>query len=332
MKILVTGGLGFIGSHTVIQLLENDHEVVIVDNLCNSKVEVLEKIQKITGKTPAFYQFDLLQIGDLRKVFLEHQFDGVIHLAGLKSVAESLIKPLEYYETNINGTINLLKCMKENNVFNLVYSSSASVYGHPENSPIDETFDCHKANNTYSRTKSLVEDLLKDTYLADNSYKFSILRYFNPVGAHKSGIIGEEINTIPNNLIPIMLSVAKGKSDILHIYGKDYKTKDGTCVRDFIHVEDLADAHVKAIERIITPGVHVYNLGMGKGISILELVKTFNKVNGQLINYDFTDRRPGDLPEYYINADKAYKELGWKPTHTIEDICRDSWNYARKKK
>lgn len=332
MKILVTGGLGFIGSHTVVELLNNQHEVVIVDNLCNSKIEVLDKIEKITNQRPDFYQIDLLQMGDLRKVFAEHKFDGVIHFAGLKAVAESVRKPLEYYENNLVSTLNLLKCMKENGVSSIVFSSSACVYGQPEVNPIDETFNCHNATNPYGRTKSFIEDILKDIYFADNSYKITILRYFNPIGAHKSGLLGEDPNGIPNNLMPIMLKVAEGKSDILHIYGKDYKTVDGTCVRDFIHVVDLAVGHVKAIERIVESGVHIFNLGTGKGTSVLELVTSFNKVNGKLINYDFEDRRPGDVPENYANTSRAKEILGWETTHTIDDMCRDSWNFSKKKK
>lgn len=332
MKILVTGGLGFIGSHTVVELIESGHEVVIVDNLCNSKVEVLDAIEQITGVRPAFYQFNLLKIEDLRKVFIEHEFDGVIHFAGLKAVAESIAKPLEYYENNITGTINLLKCMKENNLYNIVFSSSACVYGLPEKNPIDETFACNNATNPYGMTKCFIEQILRDCYVADNNYRITILRYFNPVGAHKSGLLGEDPNGIPNNLMPIMLKVAEGKSSMLHIYGNDYKTKDGTCVRDFIHVIDLARGHVNAMERVVSSGVHVYNLGTGKGTSVLELVNTFNKVNGRLINFDYAERRPGDVPENYANPNKAKEELGWEATLTIEDMCKDSWNFSKAKK
>lgn len=331
MKILVTGGLGFIGSHTVVELIENGHEVVIVDNLCNSKIEVLDKIEQITTIRPAFYQFDLLQIGDLRKLFSEHTFDGVIHFAGLKAVAESITKPLEYYENNIVGTLNLLKCMKENNLYNIVFSSSACVYGLPQKNPIDETFPSNSSTNPYGRTKCFIEEILKDIYTSDNQYKITILRYFNPVGAHKSGLLGEDPNGIPNNLMPIMLKVAEGKSEMLHIYGNDYKTVDGTCVRDFIHVVDLANGHVKAIEKIVDSGVHIFNLGTGTGTSVLQLVTSFNKVNGKLIKYDFADRRPGDVPENYANPTKAKTELGWETKYTIDDMCRDSWNFSKQK-
>lgn len=331
MKILVTGGLGFIGSHTVVELIENGHDVVIVDNLCNSKIEVLDAIEKITNVRPAFYQFNLLTLEDLRKVFAEHKFDGVIHFAGLKAVAESIAKPLEYYDNNITGTINLLKCMEENELYNIVFSSSACVYGLPERNPIDESFPSNNATNPYGRTKQFIEEILKDMYVSNNDFSVTILRYFNPVGAHKSGLLGEDPNGIPNNLMPIMLKVAEGKSEMLHIYGNDYKTKDGTCVRDFIHVVDLAKGHVKAIERIVKTGVHIFNLGTGKGTSVLELITSFNKVNGKLINFDYSERRPGDVPENYANTTKAKDELGWEATMTIEDMCRDSWNFSKNK-
>ena len=329
MKILVTGGLGFIGSHTVVELIENGHEVVIIDNLCNSKITVLDAIEKITGVRPTFYQFNLLTIEDLRKVFVEHTFDGVIHFAGLKAVAESISKPLEYYENNITGTINLLKCMKENELYNIVFSSSACVYGLPEKNPIDESFPCNNATNPYGMTKCFIEQILKDCYQSNNKFKVTILRYFNPVGAHKSGLLGEDPNGIPNNLMPIMLKVAEGKSPKLEIYGNDYKTKDGTCVRDFIHVVDLARGHVNAMERVTDNGVHIYNLGTGTGTSVLELVKTFNSVNGNLIKYDFSDRRPGDVPENYASTKKVKQELGWEAKESLEDMCKDSWNFIK---
>ncbi|MGN0961159.1 MAG: UDP-glucose 4-epimerase GalE [Christensenellales bacterium] len=332
MKILVTGGLGFIGSHTVVELIESGHEVVIIDNLINSKIEVLDKIEQITKVRPAFYPYNLLTIEDIRKVFREHKFDGVIHFAGLKAVAESIAKPLEYYENNIVGTLNLLKCMRENELYNIVFSSSACVYGLPKENPIDEDFPSNSATNPYGRTKCFIEEILKDCYIANNNYKITILRYFNPVGAHKSGLLGEDPNGIPNNLMPIMLKVAEGKADMLHIYGKDYATKDGTCVRDFIHVVDLAKGHVKAIERVIESGVHIYNLGTGKGTSVLELIQSFNKVNGNLINYDFADRRPGDVPENYANPSKAKDELGWEAELNIDDMCKDAWKFSKSKK
>lgn len=331
MKILVTGGLGYIGSHSVVELIESGHEVVIIDNLCNSKIEVLDIIEKLTGVRPQFYQFNLLTIEDLRKVFREHTFDGVIHFAGLKAVAESIAKPLEYYENNITGTLNLLKCMKENNLYNLVFSSSACVYGAPDENPIDESADNNRATNPYGRTKFFIEEILKDMYISDNNFRITVLRYFNPVGAHKSGLLGEDPNGIPNNLMPIMLKVAEGKSEVLKIFGNDYDTKDGTCVRDFIHVVDLAKGHVKAIERVIDNGIHFFNLGTGRGTSVMELVTSFNKVNGNLVKYQFAERRPGDVGEYYGSPKKANRELGWEATHTIDDMCKDSWKFIKTK-
>lgn len=331
MKILVTGGLGFIGSHTVVELINNGHEVVIVDNLINSKIDVLDKIQKITKVRPRFYQFNMLTLEDLRKVFSENEFDGVIHFAGLKAVGESVQKPIEYYENNIGSTINLLKCMREYGVYSLVFSSSACVYGEPKENPIDESFPSNVATNPYGRTKCFIEEILQDCYKADNNFCFTILRYFNPVGAHSSGLIGEDPNGIPNNLMPYILKVAEGKMDKLHIFGNDYNTKDGTCVRDFIHVVDLADGHVKAVENITEPGCHIFNLGTGKGTSVLELVQTFNKVNGDLVQYDFVERRPGDVTMNYARTEKAKTELKWTPTHTIEDMCKDAWNFSKRK-
>ncbi|MBQ7351458.1 MAG: UDP-glucose 4-epimerase GalE [Clostridia bacterium] len=331
MRILVTGGLGFIGSHTTVELIENGHEVIIVDNLSNSKIEVLDNIEKITGVKPKFYQYDLLDIGDLRKVFDENDIEGVIHFAGYKAVAESITKPIEYYENNIGSTINLIKCMREKGVYNFVFSSSATVYGTPERNPIDETFPANSATNPYGRTKLFIENILEDLYESDNKFTITILRYFNPTGAHKSGLIGEDPNGIPNNLMPVMIKVANKESDILHINGKDYDTKDGTCVRDFIHVVDLANGHVKAIEKITKPGVYHFNLGTGNGTSVLELVTAFNKVNGELIKFDYAERRPGDVPENYANCEKAFKELGWKSQYNIEQMCKDAWEFRKNK-
>lgn len=332
MKILVTGGLGFIGSHTVVELIEAGHEVVIVDNLCNSKIEVLDKIEKITKVRPKFYQINLLTIEDLRKVFEENEFEGVIHFAGLKAVSESIRMPIEYYENNLGSTINLLKCMKEKDIKKLVFSSSACVYGDPKENPVDETAPANLATNPYGRTKCFIEEILRDCYIADNTNKFTILRYFNPVGAHASGLIGEDPNGIPNNLMPYILKVAEGKADLLHIYGKDYQTKDGTCIRDFIHVVDLAKGHVKAIEHMDTEGIHTYNLGTGKGTSVLEIVTSFNRVNGDLVKYDFVERRPGDVPCNYAKTDKARAELDWVAELNIEDMCKDAWNFSSKKR
>ena len=331
MRILVTGGLGFIGSHTVVELIKEGHEVIIVDNLINSKIEVLDKIEKITKVRPKFYQINLLTIEDLRKVFEENEIEGVIHFAGLKAVSESISMPIEYYENNIGSTLNILKCMKEKNIKKMVFSSSACVYGDPKENPVDETAQANLATNPYGRTKCFIEEILRDCYIADNTNTFTILRYFNPVGAHESGLIGEDPNGIPNNLMPYILKVAEGKADLLHIFGKDYDTKDGTCIRDFIHVVDLARGHVKAIEHL-NEGINIYNLGTGKGTTVLELVTSFNKVNGDLVKYDFADRRPGDVAINYAKTDKARTELGWTAELNIEDMCRDAWNFSNKKR
>lgn len=331
MEILVTGGLGFIGSHTVVELIENGHNVIIIDNLSNSKIEVLGKIELITGTKPKFYQMDLLNFETLQKVFKENKIDGVIHFAGLKAVAESIQIPLKYYENNIIGTINLLKCMQDNDIKNFVFSSSACVYGFPNKNPIDEDSPSNCATNPYGRTKCFIEEILKDCYMANPTLNFTILRYFNPIGAHKSGLIGEDPNGIPNNLMPYILRVAEGKSDKLHIFGNDYDTHDGTCIRDFIHVVDLAKGHVKALEHINNSGLNIYNLGTGKGTSVLELVNSFNNVNGNLVNYDFVERRPGDVPVNFAKTDKAKNELGFETKLNIEDMCKDSWHFSQTK-
>lgn len=331
MEILVTGGLGFIGSHTVVELIENGHNVIIIDNLSNSKIEVLDKIELITGTKPKFYQMDLLNFETLQKVFKENKIDGVIHFAGLKAVAESIQIPLKYYENNIIGTINLLKCMQDNDIKNFVFSSSACVYGFPNKNPIDEDSPSNCATNPYGRTKCFIEEILKDCYMANPTFNFTILRYFNPIGAHKSGLIGEDPNGIPNNLMPYILRVAEGKSDKLHIFGNDYDTHDGTCIRDFIHVVDLAKGHVKALEHINNSGLNIYNLGTGKGTSVLELVNSFNSVNGNLVNYDFVERRPGDVPVNFAKTDKAKTELGFETKLNIEDMCKDSWHFSQTK-
>ena len=331
MEILVTGGLGFIGSHTVVELIENGHNVIIIDNLSNSKIEVLDKIELITGTKPKFYQMDLLNFETLQKVFKENKIDGVIHFAGLKAVAESIQIPLKYYENNIIGTITLLKCMQDNDIKNFVFSSSACVYGFPNKNPIDEDSPSNCATNPYGRTKCFIEEILKDCYMANPTFNFTILRYFNPIGAHKSGLIGEDPNGIPNNLMPYILRVAEGKSDKLHIFGNDYDTHDGTCIRDFIHVVDLAKGHVKALEHINNSGLNIYNLGTGKGTSVLELVNSFNSVNGNLVNYDFVERRPGDVPVNFAKTDKAKNELGFETKLNIEDMCKDSWHFSQTK-
>lgn len=334
MRLLVTGGLGFIGSHTVVELVEAGHEVVIVDNLCNSKIEVLDNIAKIIGLKPKFYKIDLVDRGGyetIHKVFEENKFDGVIHFAGLKAVGESVQKPLEYYHNNIDGTVNLLQAMREYKVNRLVFSSSACVYGVPKTNPITEDFPSNMVTNPYGRTKYFIEEILKDCIIAYPDMKVTILRYFNPVGAHKSGLLGEDPNGIPNNLMPFIQRVAEGKSDTLKIFGNDYPTPDGTCIRDFIHVVDLAKGHVKAIEKIDEKNLRILNLGTGKGTSVLELVNAFNKTNGNLVNYEFAPRRAGDVPENFANPKKAKEEIDWEATLSIEDMCKDSWNFTKHK-
>ena len=328
MKILVKGGLGFIGSHTAVELLNSGNEVTIVDNLYNSKEEVLEKIEQITNKKVKLYKYDLTNKNELEEVFEENEIDVVIHFAGYKAVGESVKKPLMYYSNNLYSTINLLEVMEKYNVKKLVFSSSATVYGDPGTSKYVEEMGRGKTTSPYGTTKAMIEKILEDLYFSDDSWSIVILRYFNPVGAHESGLIGEEPQGIPNNLMPYVMKVAAKKLDVLNIFGNDYPTPDGTGVRDYIHVVDLAKGHVYAMEKM-KKGLNIYNLGSGKGVSVLELVDTFSKVNNVKVNYKIVDRRPGDLAEYYADPSKALKELGWKTEKTLEDICRDSWNFEK---
>lgn len=329
MKILVTGGLGFIGSHTVVELANSGFDVVIADNLYNSKEEVLEKLEKITGRKFKLYKYDLTDKAKLKEIFeIEKDIEAVIHFAGYKAVGESVKNPLMYYSNNLISTINLLEVMQEHCVKKFIFSSSATVYGDNGEIKYVESMGRGKTTSPYGTTKAMIEKILEDLYFSDNSWNITILRYFNPVGAHESGLIGEEPNGIPNNLMPYVMKVASGKLETLSIFGNDYPTIDGTGVRDYIHVVDLAKGHVKALQNA-PDGLNVYNLGSGKGVSVLELVTTFEKVNNIKVNYKIVDRRPGDLPEYFADPSKALKELGWKTEKTIEDICRDSWNYER---
>lgn len=328
MRILVTGGLGFIGSHTVVELSNENHDVIIADNLYNAKEEVLEKIEKITGKHFKLYKYDLTDKEKVEEIFSENDIDAVIHFAGYKAVGESVREPLMYYSNNLITTINLLEVMKEHNVKKMVFSSSATVYGEQAVPKYVETMKRGETTSPYGTTKAMIEKILEDLYFSDNSWNIILLRYFNPVGAHESGLIGEEPNGIPNNLMPYVMKVAAGKLEVLSIFGNDYPTPDGTGVRDYIHVVDLAKGHVKALENA-PKGLNVYNLGSGKGVSVYELVTTFEKVNNIKVNHKFVERRPGDLPEYYADPSKALKELGWKTEKTLEDICRDSWNYEK---
>lgn len=329
MEILVTGGAGYIGSHTVLLLLENGYDVVVVDNLCNSSKESLKRVKELTGKDVKFYENDINDFEAMDKIFSENDIFAVIHFAGLKAVGESVKIPLKYYENNLSGTFTLLEAMKKNNVKKIVFSSSATVYGDPERVPITEDMKLG-ATNPYGRTKLFLEQILSDVYVADNEFSVSLLRYFNPIGAHESGRIGENPRGIPNNLMPYITQVASGKLEKLSVFGDDYDTHDGTGVRDYIHVMDLAWGHIKAIEYIKDKtGVFVHNLGTGTGYSVLDIVKAFEKANGLKIPYVIAPRRPGDIATCYADPTKAKNELGWEAKRGIEDMCRDSWNWQK---
>lgn len=327
MALLVTGGLGYIGSHTCVELLNAGYDVVIIDNLVNSKLEVLKRIEELTWKRPKFHREDLLYKDGLDRVFSENKIDAVIHFAGLKAVGESVEKPLMYYQNNVTGTLNLLQVMKGHNVKKIVFSSSATVYGDENKAPFTEEMKL-KATNPYGWSKFMIEQILRDLYNADNSYSISILRYFNPIGAHQSGRIGEDPNGIPNNLMPYITQVALGRREKLNVFGNDYNTHDGTGVRDYIHVVDLAIGHIKALEKINKEnGIFTYNLGTGIGYSVLDVVKAFEKVNGVKIPYEIVDRRPGDIDTCYADPTKAKEELGFETKYDLEDMCRDSYNW-----
>mgnify|MGYP004457648097 CR=1 FL=1 len=328
MSILVTGGAGYIGSHTVIELVNAGYDVVVVDNLCNSSKESMKRVEEITGKAVKFYEVDILDKEGLTKVFENESFDSVIHFAGLKAVGESVAKPWLYYNNNITGTLVLLEVMNAFNVKNIVFSSSATVYGSPAEIPITENCPKGEITNPYGQTKSMIEQILTDIYKADTEWNIILLRYFNPIGAHKSGRIGENPNGIPNNLMPYITQVAVGRLKCLGVFGNDYPTPDGTGVRDYIHVVDLASGHVKAIEKISTnPGLKVYNLGTGKGYSVLDIVKNFEKASGVKIPYEIKPRRAGDIAECYADASKAKEELGWEAKYGILEMCEDSWRW-----
>ena len=330
MAILVTGGSGYIGSHTVLELLNAGYEVVVMDNLSNSSKKSLERVAEITGKEAKFYEADLRDEAALRNIFDNEKIDSCIHFAGLKAVGESVSKPWLYYDNNIHGTLTLLKVMNDYNVKKIVFSSSATVYGAPAFVPITEECPVGEITNPYGMTNRMLEIILTDMAKADPQWTVILLRYFNPIGAHISGKIGENPNGIPNNLMPYITQVAVGKREKLGVFGNDYKTHDGTGVRDYIHVVDLALGHVKAIEKIDSmEGVKVYNLGTGNGYSVLDLVKTFERVNDIKIPYEITARRPGDIDECYASSEKAFKELGWKAERGIEEMCRDSWNWQK---
>lgn len=328
MKILVTGGAGYIGSHTCVELLEAGYDVVVVDNLYNSSEKSIERIKEITGKELTFYNVDILDFDGLNKVFEDEKVDCVIHFAGLKAVGESVAKPLEYYQNNIAGTLVLCDVMRKHNVKNIIFSSSATVYGDPAFIPITEKCPKGTPTNPYGWTKHMIEQILTDFHTADEEWNVILLRYFNPIGAHKSGLIGEDPKGIPNNLLPYVAQVAIGKLECLGVFGDDYDTPDGTGVRDYIHVVDLAAGHVKAVDKIKqNPGVKVYNLGTGKGYSVLDVVKAFEKACGHAINYAIKPRRPGDIATCYSDASLAKEELGWEAKYDIDEMCADSWRW-----
>ncbi len=330
MKVLVTGGCGYIGSHTCVMLLEAGYDVIIVDNLCNSKRDVVDKIKEITGKDVIFYKGDVCDYALINKIFSHHDIVAVLHFAGLKAVGESVLKPLLYYRNNIDSTLNLLEVMTKYNCKNIVFSSSATVYGAPKTLPIKESAPL-STTNPYGSTKLYIEGILRDVYEADKNWNIAILRYFNPIGAHKSGLIGENPNGIPNNLMPYIIKVATKELEVLNIFGDDYDTPDGTGVRDYIHIIDLAKGHIKALDKVLSgSGIVCYNLGTGHGYSVLELVKTFEKVNNVKVNYRIAPRREGDIAACYADPTYAFQELGWKAELGIEDMCRDAYNYVMK--
>lgn len=329
MKILVTGGAGYIGSHTCVELLNENYDVVVLDNLSNSSEESLSRVQNITGKSLDFYKADLLNKKEITKVFQDHKIDAVIHFAGLKAVGESVAIPLKYFHNNITGTLNLLEVMNETSVKNIVFSSSATVYGDPASLPIKEDFPL-SATNPYGRTKLMIEEILQDIYRSDNDWNIALLRYFNPVGAHESGTIGEDPFDIPNNLVPYISQVAVERLQQVNVFGNDYNTPDGTGVRDYIHVVDLALGHIKTLPKLFTnPGVVIYNLGTGSGYSVLEMIKGFEAASDKKIPYEIVDRRPGDIAACFADPAKAKEELGWEANKTLTHMCKDTWNWQK---
>lgn len=330
MNILITGGIGYIGSHTVIELLEKDNKIVVIDNLINSNLGIKNNIEKISNNKIKFYKIDLTIYKEVEEIFNKEKIDAVIHFAALKAVGESVEKPLEYYNNNIIGTLNLLTIMKEHNVKKIIFSSSATVYGESKVMPVNEDMPLLPATNPYGRTKTMIEDILRDLYKSDNSWDIVLLRYFNPVGAHESGLIGELPNGIPNNLMPYVSKVANGELDYVRVFGNDYNTPDGTGVRDYIHVVDLAKGHVAAMKKLKDgSGLSVYNLGTGKGYSVLEIIKAFSKASDKKVPYKIVKRRAGDIGTCYADASKAERELGWIAEKDLDDMCRDFWNWQQ---
>ncbi len=329
-NILVTGGIGYIGSHTVLSLIKEGNNVIILDNLCNSNIKIKERLELLSGRILKFYNVDLLDYDEVENIFNIEDIDCVMHFAALKSVGESVEKPLEYYNNNLVGTINLLRAMIKSNVKNIIFSSSATVYGESKVMPVHEELPLLPATNPYGRTKVMIEDILKDVYKADNEFNIVLLRYFNPVGAHESGLIGELPSGIPNNLMPYVSKVANGELEFVNIFGNDYDTLDGTGVRDYIHVCDLADGHVAALNKIREEcGLKIYNLGTGKGYSVLQIINAFKKASGRDIPYKITNRRNGDIGTCYANVEKAKKELNWIAKKEINDMCKDFWNWQQ---
>ncbi|MGB2079318.1 MAG: UDP-glucose 4-epimerase GalE [Vibrio sp.] len=328
MNVLLTGGLGYIGSHTCVQLIEAGHQVVVIDNLSNSKASVLDRIDTLTQSRPEFYQGDIRDEAFVSKVFSDHQIDAVVHFAGLKAVGESVQKPLEYYDNNVNGTLVLARCMKKAGIKNIVFSSSATVYGDPAVVPITEDSPTGATTNPYGRSKYMVEECLSDLFAAENDWSITLLRYFNPVGAHPSGCMGEDPQGIPNNLMPFIAQVAVGRREKLAIFGHDYPTPDGTGVRDYIHVMDLADGHVAALEQLTNKsGLHIYNLGTGIGTSVKQMLDAFSKACGHSLPFEYQPRRSGDIAQCWANADKARHDLNWQAQYDIEAMTRDTWRW-----
>lgn len=328
MKVLATGGAGYIGSHTAVELLAAGHDVVIVDNLANSKREAINRISELGGRSPHFYPCDLRDRAAIHAVFDEHEIDAVIHFAGLKAVGESVEQPLAYYENNVSGTLNLCAAMQAHGVRQMVFSSSCTVYGTPQKLPLDETHPTGGATNPYARSKHMIEEILRDLHASDPSWDIALMRYFNPVGAHASGRIGEDPFGIPNNLVPFVAQVAVGRRPLLRVFGDDYPTRDGTCIRDYIHVVDLAQGHLSALSKLEeSSGLVTYNLGSGKGHTVLELLAAFSKACGRDLPHEVVGRRAGDLTEIYADPSKAERELGWKTARGLEEMCADSWHW-----
>lgn len=330
MKVLVTGGAGYIGSHTVVELLEAGHEAVVVDNLSNSSSEAISRVEQITGKHVTFYNADVRDRASMEQIFTDHAIDWVIHFAGLKAVGESVAMPIEYYDNNLVSTLVLVETMKRFGVKNIVFSSSATVYGTPDELPLKETSRMNPTTNPYGTSKVMQEQILKDLFVSDSEWKVVLLRYFNPVGAHESGLIGEDPKGVPNNLMPFVAQVASGKLSKIGVFGNDYPTRDGTGVRDYIHVVDLARGHVVMLDKITKAGVYIYNLGTGEGYSVLEMIRAFSAACGKNLPYEIQPRRAGDIAECYASCAKAERELGWKAEYGLEKMCQDQWNWQTK--